>query len=48
MNPIICFENLQTKETKDGINLYSKDKFGVSLILNKITLDYYVYSASTV
>lgn len=47
LSPIICFEDLQTRETKDEINSYSKDKSGIYLILNKITLDYYVGSAST-
>ena len=46
LSPIISFENLQTRQTKDEINSYSKDKSGIYLILNKITLDYFVGSAS--
>lgn len=41
------FINLQLKDTKDEINKFSKDKAGIYLILNNITLDYYIGSAST-
>ena len=47
LNPIVCYENLGTEETKQKINLYSKGKSGIYLILNNITLDYYIGSAST-
>lgn len=47
LNAEICFEDLQLKEIKDKINQYSKNKAGIYLILNKVTLDYYIGSAST-
>ena len=47
LKPVICYEDLQLKETKDSINKFSKEKSGIYLILNKITLDYYIGSAST-
>lgn len=47
LNAIICFEDLQLQETKNKINEYSKNKAGIYLILNKVTLDYYIGSAST-
>lgn len=47
LNPLICYENLDLEETKQKINAYSKGRSGIYLILNKITLDYYIGSAST-
>lgn len=47
LNPTVCFENLGKEETKQKINLYSKGKSGIYLILNNLTLDYYIGSAST-
>ena len=47
LNTETCFEDLQLQETKNKINEYSKNKAGIYLILNKITLDYYIGSAST-
>lgn len=47
LNPLICYENLHLEETKQNINSYSKGRSGIYLILNKITLDYYIGSAST-
>lgn len=47
LNPVICYENLHLEETKNKINKYSKGKSGIYLILNLITLDYYIGSAST-
>jgi group I intron endonuclease len=38
---------LHTEETKQLINSFSKGKSGVYLVLNLITLDYYVGSAAT-
>lgn len=38
LNPVICFEDLQLQETKEKLNEYSKNKAGIYLILNKITL----------
>ena len=47
LNTVICFEDIQLQETKDKINDYSKNKAGIYLILNKVTLDYYIGSAAT-
>lgn len=47
LSPVTCFEDLQLEDTKNNIIEYSKDKAGVYLILNKITLEYYIGSAST-
>ena len=47
LKPVIVFENLHTEETKQLINSFSKGKSGVYLVLNLITLDYYVGSAAT-
>lgn len=47
LKPEICFEDLQLQEIKDKINEYSKNKAGIYLIVNKITLDYYIGSAAT-
>lgn len=47
LNPVICYENLHLEETKNKINKYSKGKSGIYLILNLMTLDYYIGSAST-
>lgn len=47
LNPVICFEDLQLEEVRNKISAYSKDKAGIYLILNKITLDYYIGSAAT-
>jgi group I intron endonuclease len=47
LNPVICFEDLQLQETKEILNEYSKNKAGIYLVLNKITLDYYIGSAAT-
>lgn len=43
----MCFENLHLKSIKDEIKLKTTGLSGIYLILNKITLDYYVGSAST-
>jgi len=47
LNPIMIFENLHKEETKKFINSYSKGKSGIYLVLNLVTLDYYIGSAST-
>ena len=47
LNPVIIFENLHKEETKKLINSYSKGKSGIYLVLNLVTLDYYIGSAST-
>ncbi|KAF2206111.1 hypothetical protein CERZMDRAFT_54707, partial [Cercospora zeae-maydis SCOH1-5] len=45
--PVNVYENLSLEETKKKIKSYSKGKSGIYLILNKVTLDYYIGSAST-
>lgn len=47
LNPIKTYEDLHLKETSEEINRYCKGKSGIYLILNKISLDYYIGSAST-
>lgn len=47
LKPVIYYENLHLEETKRKIKSYSKGKSGIYLILNKITLDFYIGSAST-
>ena len=38
LNVVTCFEDLQLQEIKNKINDYSKNKAGIYLILNKVTL----------
>lgn len=47
LNPVYCYENLQLDYTKKKIKSETLDLSGIYLILNKVTLDYYVGSAST-
>ena len=47
LTPVYSYENLQLETTKNKIRNDTKDISGVYLILNKITLDYYIGSAST-
>jgi group I intron endonuclease len=47
LNPIYCYEDLQLDLTKKRVQTDTKNISGVYLILNKITLDYYIGSAST-
>ena len=47
LTPIYTYENLQLDETKKQILQETKNLSGIYLILNKITLDYYIGSAST-
>lgn len=47
INVVACYEDLHSEDTKSKINSYSKGKSGIYLILNKVTLDYYIGSAST-
>lgn len=47
LDPIYIYEDLEFSSTKKAIQTDLKDKSGVYLILNKVTLDYYVGSAST-
>jgi group I intron endonuclease len=47
LNPVFCYENLHLEEVKNKIKIQTKGLSGVYLILNKITLDFYVGSASS-
>ena len=47
LTPIFTYEDLHLKDTRDRVLQDTKDLSGVYLILNKITLDYYIGSAST-
>jgi group I intron endonuclease len=47
LNPIFCYEDLHLKSTKDKIKLETTNLSGIYLILNKVTLDYYIGSAAT-
>ena len=45
--PRFCYEDLNIGETRKRVLLETKGLSGVYLILNKVTLDYYIGSAST-
>lgn len=47
INPVFIFENLKDEETKQQIKKSTSDLSGVYMIVNKITGDYYIGSAST-
>jgi len=47
LNPIYCYEELHLEYTRKKIQLETKSLSGIYLILNKVTLDYYIGSAST-
>jgi group I intron endonuclease len=47
LNPIYCYEHLDLDSTKLKIRMDTKNLSGIYLILNKVTLDYYIGSAST-
>ena len=47
LTPIHFYENLQLNETKNNILKETKGLSGIYLILNKVTLDFYIGSAST-
>lgn len=47
LKPIYCYENLHLDTTKKQIKKDTKYLSGIYLILNKITLDYYIGSAAT-
>ena len=47
LNPIYCYEDLQLESTKNKIKTETQNLSGVYLILNKVTLDYYIGSAAT-
>ena len=47
LNPLYLYENLELEETKNKISQETKGLSGIYMILNKITKDYYIGSAST-
>ena len=47
LRPIYCYEDLHLESTKKNIQTETKNLSGVYLILNKVTLDYYIGSAAT-
>ena len=47
LNPVFIYEDLDLNETKQKISKETKSLSGIYLILNKVTLDYYIGSAST-
>jgi group I intron endonuclease len=47
LKPIYCYEDLHLETIKTQIKKDTKDLSGIYLILNKITLDYYIGSAAT-
>jgi group I intron endonuclease len=47
LKPVYTFENLDSHETRDKVSKEIKHISGIYLILNKVTLDYYIGSAST-
>jgi len=47
LNPVYIFENLETENIKKQILIETKGLSGIYMILNKITTDYYIGSAST-
>ena len=47
LNPVYSYENLELDSTKKKIQSDTRNLSGIYLILNKVTLDYYVGSAPT-
>lgn len=47
LNPVFLYEDLHLEEKRKIILKQTKDLSGIYLILNKVTLDYYIGSAST-
>ena len=47
LNPVHIFENLDQLETRENLRKEIKHISGIYMILNKLTLDYYIGSAST-
>jgi group I intron endonuclease len=47
LNPVYVFENLETENIRNQILNETKGLSGIYMILNKITRDYYIGSAST-
>lgn len=47
LNPVFSYEDLQLDEVRKKILLETRDLSGVYMVLNKVTLDFYIGSAST-
>jgi group I intron endonuclease len=47
LNPIFSYEDLQLDEVRKKISFETRNLSGVYMVLNKITLDFYIGSAST-
>lgn len=47
LNPVYLYENLDLEKTKNKISQETKGLSGIYMVLNKITKDYYIGSAST-
>jgi group I intron endonuclease len=47
LSPIYCYDNLHFDSTRQQIQRETRNLSGIYLILNKVTLDYYIGSAST-
>ena len=47
LEPLFVFENLKSENTRQNIRTKTKGLSGIYMILNKITKDYYIGSAST-
>jgi hypothetical protein len=47
LDPVYAFENLNTEDVKKQIAKMTKGLSGIYIIINKITKDYYIGSAST-
>ena len=47
LNPVYCYEDLNLNSTRKKIQTETTNLSGIYLILNKVTLDYYIGSAAT-
>jgi group I intron endonuclease len=47
LNPVYIFEDLNLESTRKQVLIYTKNLSGIYMIINKITKDYYIGSAST-
>ncbi len=47
LNPFLSYEDLQLDEVKKKISFETRNLSGVYMVLNKVTLDFYIGSAST-
>jgi group I intron endonuclease len=47
LSPVYCYDDLHLDSTRKRIQRDTKNMSGIYLILNKVTLDYYIGSAST-